>query len=112
MLSEEIRRLQQLWARISKFGGIVPTEINGRDLLDEITRTVLKFVTVSKDAARILALWILHTHVIPYWVFYHTPRLLIWSKEPGCRKDHLASTCSASLSTIPYRAMASRAMGS
>ena len=32
------------WARISRFGGIVPTEINGRDLLDEVTRKVLKFV--------------------------------------------------------------------
>ena len=90
----EIHRLQQRWARISKFGGVVPTEVNGRDLLDEITRTVLKFVTVSKEAARILALWILHTHAIPYWVFYHTPRLLIWSKKPEAGKTTLANVLS------------------
>ena len=37
---EQICRLKERWALISKFGGIVPTEINGRDLLDEITRTI------------------------------------------------------------------------
>jgi hypothetical protein len=90
----EIQRLEQFWDRISKFGGVVPTEVNGRDLLDEITRKVLEFVTVSKEAARILALWILHTHAIPYWVFYHTPRLLIWSKKPEAGKTTLANVLS------------------
>ena len=91
---EQICRLKERWARISKFGGVVPTEVNGRDLLDEITRKVLEFVTVSKEAAQILTLWIVDTHAIPYGVFYHTPRLLTWSKEPEAGKSTLANVLS------------------
>ena len=87
----ECDRLRMRWERISAYAGLVPIEVNGRDLLDEMARKVLKFVTVSKEAARILALWAMHTHVIPYEAFYHTPRLLIWSKEPESGKTTLAN---------------------
>ena len=86
MLKSRSSRLRERWGRIIKFGGIVPTEINGRDLLDEIARKIPKFVVVSKDEARTATLWCVHTHVLPFGVFYYTPRLLTWSKEPGCGK--------------------------
>ena len=87
----ECERLRMRWERISAYAGLVPTEVNGRDLLDEIARKILKFVTVSNEAARILALWAMHTHIIPYGAFYHTPRLLIWSKEPESGKTTSAN---------------------
>ena len=79
---KQIQRLRERWGRISKFGGIVPRE----HLLDEITRTVRKFVVVNKDEAQVTALWTVHTHPMRYEVFDYTPRLLPWSKQPGCGK--------------------------
>ena len=85
----QIRRWRERWERISKFGGVVPTEIKGCDLLDEVTRDILKFVVVTKDEGQATTLWSTHAHVFPFGVFYYSPRLLVWSKVPGCGKTRL-----------------------
>jgi Protein of unknown function (DUF3631) len=62
-------------------------ELSGADLLDALTALISQYVVLSKNEARTVALWIVHTHAFD--LFQITPRLKIQSPEPGCGKTTL-----------------------
>jgi len=52
------------------------------------------------EYAVVVAVWILHTYV--FGLFIHSPRLLIYSREPGCRKTVLL-VCIEALANNAFR---------
>ena len=62
-------------------------ELRGSQLLDELTKQLLRYVVLRKHEARTIALWIVHTFAFD--LFSISPRLKIQSPEPGCGKTTL-----------------------
>src|SRR4029077_19587720 len=62
-------------------------ELSGAALLDALTAQILRYVVLTKNEARAIALWIVHTHAFD--LFPISPRLKIQSPEPGCGKTTL-----------------------
>ncbi|MEM9553711.1 MAG: DUF3631 domain-containing protein [Acidobacteriota bacterium] len=61
-----------------------PEPVSGVDLLNDLEQLFLQHVILAPGAARILALWVLHTYIFDaFWV---TPRLAITSPEKRCGK--------------------------
>jgi putative DNA primase/helicase len=67
--------------------GIDHEESSGSQLLDELTKQVLRYVVMKKHEARTIALWIVHAFA--FELFSISPRLKIQSPEPGCGKTTL-----------------------
>lgn len=61
--------------------------ISGAELLDQVYAFVRRFLVVSESQARLVALWIVHTHI--FSVFNYTPYLEITSAEKQCGKTRL-----------------------
>ena len=66
------------------------TEVNGRDLLDEIYDTIRRHVFTSKSSAMACSLWTLFAYV--YDAFEFSPLLFIHSPEMRCGKTTLMKT--------------------
>jgi len=79
----------QLQGQVVELAAIEPWEhkVNGRDVLNEISETISKYVALPDGAADAIALWIAHAHAIN--AFTHTPRLNIQSPEKRCGKTTL-----------------------
>jgi hypothetical protein len=56
-------------------------------ILDEISDLVIRHMVVLGSEAKVVALWVAHTHVFKQ--FQHTPRLAITSPEKQCGKSTL-----------------------
>jgi hypothetical protein len=54
-------------------------------ILDEISDLVIRHMVVLDAEAKVVALWVAHTHV--FKKFQHTPRLTITSPEKQCGKS-------------------------
>jgi Protein of unknown function (DUF3631) len=79
------------------------TDSGGRELLDELHRTLARFVILpSEEAADAVVLWIAGTHVLA--AFQTAARLAIKSPEKRCGKSRLldivAGTCHAPLMSV------------
>jgi putative DNA primase/helicase len=61
-----------------------PAPVEGADLLDEICRTVSRYVVMKPEHVATLALWAMHTHC--FNCFGHSPRAAILSPEMQCGK--------------------------
>jgi putative DNA primase/helicase len=61
--------------------------VAGAELLDEITRTILRYLALPESTAQTVAVWAVHTHC--YDAFTISPRLAITSPEKGCGKTTL-----------------------
>ncbi len=64
-----------------------PDEVDGEELLEELSSVYTRYLALPEGAADGLALWSLHTHC--YDAFSVTPRLGICSPEKRCGKTHL-----------------------
>jgi hypothetical protein len=70
------------------------------DILTSIVVELHRFFVMPDEDAKVIAPWIIHTHVFSHLVpdtngmlrsiFDHTPRLIAWSKEHGSGKSTLA----------------------
>ena len=80
--------------------GDVPDPVWGlSDVLASIMAELNRFLVIREDAARIVALWIIHTHVFLHrikeksgttrHIFDHTVRLIVWSLTHGSGKTTL-----------------------
>jgi putative DNA primase/helicase len=67
--------------------------VDGADLLDELAKTVRRYVVVDDAVADAVALWIVHSHAIDAAMV--SPRLAITSPERGCGKTTLLTLLSA-----------------
>lgn len=61
--------------------------VDGAALLDELSRTIRRYVVVDEATADAIALWVIHTHAID--AAYISPRLAITSPEKRCGKTTL-----------------------
>jgi hypothetical protein len=61
--------------------------VTAAELLNAIANTLHRHLILSKSAADVIALWILHTWVFEQ--FHHTPRLTIRSPAKRCGKSTL-----------------------
>jgi Protein of unknown function (DUF3631)/Primase C terminal 2 (PriCT-2)/RepB DNA-primase from phage plasmid len=61
-----------------------PSAVNGAELLDEISKTIARYVVLPPGVSDTLAIWALHTHCFNF--FEHSPRAAITSPEKGCGK--------------------------
>jgi hypothetical protein len=61
-----------------------PSEVDGAELLDEISEAIRRYVVAAWNSVYTLALWALHTYC--FNCFSHTPRAAIISPEKGCGK--------------------------
>jgi hypothetical protein len=66
-----------------------PEELNGAELLKDISTAIRHYVVLPDHAADTAALWAVHTHLVQ--CFQITPRLGIRSPEKGCGKTTLLS---------------------
>ena len=64
-----------------------PDPVNGADLLDDITKLLLRFLVMPKDAAEAVALWSVLTHC--HDAAEHSPILAVTSPVPRCAKTKL-----------------------
>lgn len=74
--------------------------VDGADLLEEVTKTVARYVVLPTHAAVAVALWIVHTYGYDRWQY--SPRLLIHGPEMRCGKSLLLRLVSA-LVSAPLR---------
>lgn len=83
--------------------GSEPVEIpDTATLLDDVEETFRRFCRFPDDHAyKVVALWVLHTHVLP--AFYSTPRLLFFSSQWGSGKTRALEVleCLAAQATSP-----------
>jgi putative DNA primase/helicase len=68
------------------------TDVNGGELLDEVVRTICRYVVLPDGIAETVALWAFHTHCFD--CFGHSPRLGVMSPEKGCGKTTLLDVVS------------------
>jgi Protein of unknown function (DUF3631) len=61
-----------------------PTEVNGAELLNQISEAMKRYLVLPPNSVDTLALWAVHTHC--FNCFTHTPRAAIVSPEKGCGK--------------------------
>ena len=61
-----------------------PAEVNGAELLDEISSAILRHIVMPTESAETLALWTVHTHC--FECFSITPRAALTSPEKQCGK--------------------------
>jgi hypothetical protein len=66
--------------------------VDGAELLDDITRTILRYLALPETTAQTVAVWAVHTHC--YDAFTISPRLAITSPEKGCGKTTLLDVLS------------------
>jgi putative DNA primase/helicase len=66
--------------------------VDGAELLDDITRTILPYLALPETTAQTVAVWAVHTHC--YDAFTISPRLAITSPEKGCGKTTLLDVLS------------------
>jgi putative DNA primase/helicase len=66
--------------------------VDGAELLDDITRTILRYLALPESTAQTVAVWAVHTHC--YDAFTISPRLAITSPEKGCGKTTLLDVLS------------------
>lgn len=64
-----------------------PEEVDGDDLLKEITRAVKRYVAIPEHGAEAVALWIIHAHALDAATV--SPRLFLTSPSPRCGKTTL-----------------------
>ncbi|MDP6725442.1 MAG: DUF3631 domain-containing protein [Arenicellales bacterium] len=79
-----------------------PQAVEGADLLDEATESILRHMSMHRVDAYLVALWCAHTHV--FQAFGHTPRLVITAPQPECGKSVLLSGMIANLVPKPQEA--------
>jgi hypothetical protein len=58
-------------------------------VLDGMVTEILRYLAIPRDAAEVMALWVLHTHVFGAWT--HTPRLAFLSPVLQCGKTRALS---------------------
>ncbi len=61
-----------------------PTEVDGAELLNEVSKAIRRYIVASSNSVDTLALWAFHTHCFDS--FSHTPRAAITSPEKNCGK--------------------------
>ena len=61
--------------------------VDGAALLNGIVCDLCRYMVMPRQAAEVVALWTVHTHVFDY--FQHTPRLHVTAPEKGCGKSTL-----------------------
>jgi hypothetical protein len=66
--------------------------VDGAELLDDITTTILRYLALPETTAQTVAVWVVHTHC--YDAFTISPRLAITSPEKGCGKTTLLDVLS------------------
>jgi putative DNA primase/helicase len=66
--------------------------VDGAELVDDITRTILRYLALPETTAQTVAVWAVHTHC--YDAFTISPRLAITSPEKGCGKTTLLDVVS------------------
>jgi hypothetical protein len=59
------------------------------DMLDEVVRELHRFLVMDDQAAKAVALWVVHSHVFMHRIFPRTPHMIVWSKTHGCAKTTL-----------------------
>src|SRR5580658_9342693 len=64
-----------------------PDPVDGAEVLNQISQTLSRFVSLPKGAADAIALWAAHTHC--FQAFSYTPRLHITSPQRQCGKTIL-----------------------
>lgn len=64
-------------------------QVDGRDLIDELTAAVHRHVILTAEQATAVALWIVHTHCLD--AFQHSPRLHLSGPLKRCGKTTLLS---------------------
>ena len=64
-----------------------PDEVNGCELLNEITATIKRYIVMPNHAPETVALWVVNTYV--HDASYHSPMILITSPEKRCGKSTL-----------------------
>jgi hypothetical protein len=69
-----------------------PDPVNGADLLEEVTRAILRHLALPETTAQTVAVWAVHTHCFD--AFTISPRLAITSPEKGCGKTTLLDVLS------------------
>jgi hypothetical protein len=63
------------------------SEVEGEELLDEITAAIRKHIILSEDQALATALWSIHTYCLD--AASHSPRLHLWGPTRRCGKTRL-----------------------
>ena len=66
-----------------------PDPICGDSLIDGLTSTIRRYVSLSEESALAAALWVIHTHAFAHAQF--SPRLTLSSPEKRCGKTTLLS---------------------
>jgi len=64
-----------------------PSQVNGTELICELTAAILRYVVIAEQDALACALWVLHTYCFDS--FECTPRLAITAPEKQCGKTTL-----------------------
>ncbi len=83
-----------------------PEPVHGADLLDEVTDTFKSFLSLPNQAAEVMALWAVGTHVFDAAETF--PRLVFWSPLPECGK----TTALSLLTNISHRGVMASNMSS
>jgi hypothetical protein len=81
-----------------------PDPVDGAALLDEIARTIRRYVVLDEPVADAVALWVVHTYALD--AAYVSPRLAITSPEKRCGKTTLLTV----LGALAARALATANM--
>lgn len=71
-----------------------PDPVDGAKLLDEIVRTIRRYVVLDAIAADAVALWVVHTYALD--AAYVSPRLAITSPEKGAARQRCLPCCGRS----------------
>ena len=74
-------------AETCRRGRLMSMKVEGAELLDEVSTYVRRFVVLSAAQARVVALWVAHTHA--FEAAESTPYLSVTSPEKQCGKTRL-----------------------
>jgi len=89
----EVRKAEQEQRSMFAIVEPWPDEVNGCDLLDELSTTIRTYIVMPKHAPETVALWVLNTYV--HDASYFSPILLISSPEKRSGKSTLLSLLAA-----------------